>query len=244
MTKAIETPKRTLLNEDVLYDHIANTYFYQKNRPKTAPTKIKNGTYLRYLRRLYISLSILAVVAIFLVWLGASYFHAKHLNAMKKTVNASSTISIITDGLFNRNIIKNFEFRGYAKKGSTISGNSIILNTPKKYNWADFSIDFKFPINFEKSKLLLSLRGNIGGEKVNIVLRDTNNRSARSNDLSLPSNWTDKVFDLNSMNGAVDLSSIDHMRIEYGHVGESIKDMDSPIDITIFVKTITILKEG
>ena len=39
MNKAIDTVKRPSFKEDALYKHIADTYFYQKNRPKSKKKK-------------------------------------------------------------------------------------------------------------------------------------------------------------------------------------------------------------
>ena len=117
----------------------------------------------------------------------------------------------------------------------------IVLNNPQKYGWAELSIDFKFPIDLSMRKLSLSLRGNVGGEKINVVLRDMEDRSFRVNDLSLSSNWNDKIIDLEKAKGEIDLSKINHLRVECGYAGESIKS--SPVGVVVYVKDIGLLKE-
>ena len=241
MSKTIETLKRPHFKEDALYAHIADTYFHQKNRPKAR--KKKTAAPVKNIGRLSITLLLLIISVILLVTL-ISFSHNRYTDYIKKKISTMKVIKLVNNGVINKEIIKSLEFRGHAKKGdSKISRNVIILSNPQKYNWADLSINFKFPIDLSSRSLSMSLRGNVGGEKVNIILRDINNRSARLTDMSLPSNWNDKIIHPNKMEGDIDMTKVNHLRIECGYVGESAKEKDSLINVIVYIKNINLTKE-
>ncbi len=241
MPKTIETLKRPSFKGDVLDNHIADTYFYQKIRPKTR--KKKAPSYLKNLAKFIIPVSVTTALAISLIITAPIALNKYHAFLKKHIVNAR-IIKIIDRGAVNKDIIKTYEFRGYAKKDtSKTSRGLMVLDNPKKYNWADLAMNFNFPMNLTNRSLSLSLRGNIGGERVSVVLRDINNKTYRINDLSLSSQWSNRVVRLNTMKGNIDLSNIDQMRIECGYIGESAREMDSPIDVMVYIKNINLLKE-
>lgn len=241
MHKTIETLKKPSFRGDVLDNHIADTYFYQKTRPKIR--KKKTRSYLKNLIKFIVPASLTSALIIFLI-IAAPLAQSKYHSFLKKQILNAKIIKIVNRGIVNKDIIGNYEFRGHAKKDTSgMSRGSIVLDNPKKYNWADLAMNFNFPINLTNRMLALSLRGNIGGERINIVLRDANNKTYRINDLCLSSKWSDKLIRLDNAKGNVDLSSINHMRVECGYVGESAREMDSPIDIMVYIKNINLLKE-
>jgi len=242
MSKTVETLKRPSLKADVLDTHIVDTYFYQKTRPKIRKKKTKS--YLKNLTKLIGPLSITLLLAACLIILSPIIKNKYHSFLKNKIVNAK-IIKIVDRGAVNKDFIQNYEFRGYARKdiSAKVPRDAIALTNPKKYNWADMAMNFKFPLNLTNRAISLSLRGNIGGERVNIVIRDTNSKTYRINDLYLSSKWSDKVIHLDNAKNNIDLSNIDHLRIECGYAGESSKEMDSPIDITVYIKNINLIKE-
>lgn len=241
MSKTIETLKRSSLKGDVLDNHIANTYFYQKARPKIR--KKKAHSYFKSLVKLTIPVSV-AVAILALIAITAPVLREKHHAFIRNSIANARIIKIVDKGSVNKDIIDKYEFRGSAKKdASKTTKDALVLTTPKKYNWADVAMYFSFPLNLTNRSLSLSLRGNVGGERVSIVLRDTSNKSYRISDLYLSSNWSDKVIRLDNIKHNIDLANIDHIRIESGCVGESSVNMDSPIDVTVFIKNINIIKE-
>jgi len=237
----IDTVKRPSFKEDALYKHIADTYFYQKNRPKFK--KKKDIPPLNDLARVsMVSLALVVSLAILITMF--SFSRRSYTDAVKKRIVGMKVIAILNKGSINRDLINTIQFRGYAKAGkSSIFKGMIILNNPQKYNWADMSIDFRFPIDVSSRDLSLSFRGNTGGEKINIVLRDTNNRSFRMDDISVPYNWSNKTIPLKKRGSNIDLTKVDHLRIETGYVGESASQKDSLINIMIYVKDINLIKE-
>ena len=240
MTRTIESLKTSPFHEDKLYDRIADTYFHQKNRHKSK--KRKNSLATRNLHIAFVAVSI-AAAAIFLAVTAYSFIYDQYVNMVKKKVANSTMLAISDGGMVNREILKNLELRGYAKGHGKFSKENMVLTSPKKYNWADLALNFKFPIDFSNTKLSLSLKGDIGGEKVGLVLRDVNNRALRLSDIYLASDWKTKTISLNGAGSNIDLSRITHFRLEYGQIGESATQMDSPIDVTIYVKDIKIIKE-
>ncbi|MBI4974786.1 MAG: hypothetical protein HZC19_03160 [Candidatus Omnitrophica bacterium] len=236
MSKTIEALKKAPAKIDVLHEHVADTYFYQKARKKKS-RHTQNRLRLAFLASSLFVASLLLIAA-------SSFLYKHHIKFLKEKTVSSGTIKIFNEGRVNKEIINQLEFRGYAKAHSELSKELIVLNNPKKYNWAELSIGFKFPINFSNRKLALALRGKTGGEKLHLVLRDDRNRSCRLPDLYLISNWKTETVSFDDVKENIDLSKITHLRFEYGDVGESSKRMDSFIDVTIFIKTIEILREG
>lgn len=241
MTKAIEAPlRRSILKEDVLGTQIANTYFYQKTRPKSRRKKT-----LASIKKLSGICAAVAAAAVLVITFAAasSFMYARYLDFLKEKFAGANMVKVIENGAVDREFIKNFGFRGYAKNNfSKIFKDFLVLNNAKKYNWAALAIDFRFPVDLTGRKLHLVLRGNIGGEKVHIIMRDTKNKSVRLADTYLSSRWNDKTISLADVKGYVNLKSINHIRIESGYVGESNK-IDWPISLKIYVKDLTITKE-
>lgn len=235
MSKTIESLRRFPPKENILDDHIANTYFYQKKHKKKA------RPYATNIKINYAVAS--AFLFAFCVFAIAPNIYRNCLNSLKEKVSNAKVINIVDGGRLDKLSIRRCTFRGYARAKSKFSDNYVILNNSRKYNWADVSVDFKFPIDLSHRSLSMSLKGKVGGERVNIVLRDAKNKSSRLRDVYLASDWKTDVLSLGEVRNDIDLSNITHLRIEYGHVGESVKEMDSPIDVTVYVKDFQILKE-
>lgn len=242
MPKTIETLRRPVFKDDVLHSHIAETYFHQKPKAKTRRKKRAHTLNIDLAKTLLVVSISMAIML--LLYISAAYLYRQYIDVLKMKTQSLKVINFINNGSVNKSIISRFEFRGYARKikNSSIK-DSIILNSPKKYNWADLSINFKFPIDVSSRNLLLSLHGNTGGEKIGVVLRDVKNRSIRLNDISLSSNTKDKIVRLASLRGDIDLANVNHLRIEFGYAGESARQIDSPIDVTIYVNSISLTKE-
>jgi hypothetical protein len=243
MTKTIEPIRKTLSRDEIIYEHLADTYFRQKTRHKPRRKKVEQLTYVRKISYISLALIILAEACV-LGLASISFLNAKYIAYLKKKVAASNAVAIIDNGAANREIMKSFALRGLAKFSKEKSSkNGMALNNVKKYNWADLTVEFKFPIDFYRRYILLTMRGRHGGEKVSMVLRDVNNRSLRLNELCLSSKWHSQEIHLKDVKAAINLSKISGMRIEYGRVGELGGQINSPIDVTIYLKKIELPKE-
>ena len=236
MSKAIETLRRYPSKDDILHDQIADTYFSQKNRKKkamSAPQKIKVN---------FAAASSFAAM-LFLVAI-SPHVNQYYLDFLKKQIEASDVVKVLDAGRADKRVIKRMAFRGYAKQGSRFANGLIILNNGRKYNWADLSLDFKFPVDLSARRLEITAKGTVGGERVNIVLRDARNKSSRLRDLYLVPDWKTDVISLDGAKKDLDISRITHIRMEYGNIGESGAQMDSPIDVKAYLKDFHIVKEG
>jgi hypothetical protein len=60
----------------------------------------------------------------------------------------------------------------------------------------------------------------------------------------LSANWKTETASLNDMRKNIDLSRITHLRLECGYTGESEKNTDSPVGLTVYFKTIQVIKGG
>lgn len=241
MPKAIESIKEPYFKDDVLRDRIAETYFYHKNHPKGHKRKIKAN--LKNLRALLPALSLSFVLAFFLILIFI-FFNGRYTLFLKEKVVNAKVIKLFEGGRINRDIIRNIEFRGHAKGKSGLSNKLIVLNNPEKYNWADLSLNFKFPMDFSKRKLYLSLRGKIGGERINLILRDVNNKTFRLSGISLGSNWLTETVSFDNTVKEIDLSRVTHLRVEGDYIGEFVKETGPFTNFTIYISNIRLVKEG
>lgn len=236
MSKTLETLKKMPSKEGVLHEHIAHTYFHQKNIKKN------NISIVNKMRIAFIVISALAFLLISIA--AFSFFRAYYMKFLKEKIANAKVIKVFDAGRVNRDILKGVEFSGYARPNSRFQDKMIIINNTKKYNWADLSFDFAFPIDFSKRSLTFSTKGKMGGEQLTLVVRDANNKSYRFGDISLASNWKTETISFSAIRGSIDLSNITHLRLECGHIGESDKKMNSLIDVTIYIKDIRIVKEA
>lgn len=235
MSKALESLRRFPPKEDILHGQIADTYFYQKNR------KVKAKPSYKKIKVNLVAASSFA--AIFFIVAASPHVYNYYLCSLQVKISNSKEINIIDGGRLDKNIIKRFAFRGHAKGSSKFSREYIILNNDRKYSWADLSLDFKFPIDLSGRALSVSSKGTIGGERLNIVLRDADNRSSMLSDIYLVPGWKTNIISLSGIGSDMDISKITHLRLEYGYVGESGKEMDSPINVTIYLKDFHAVRE-
>ncbi len=236
MSKTIEALRRFPSKDDILHDQIANTYFRQKPRKRKAKAPEKHIKVNVLFTSLFAGLFIAAA--------SAPPLYQHHLATLKAKINNSNEVRIIDNGRASNSAIRRFAFRGNAKSKSLFSKNYLILHNTKKYNWADASLDFRFPIDLSAKEISVSLKGTIGGERAVLVLRDANNRSCRLKEIYLTPAWKTSTISLRGSKNEVDLTRITHMRLEPDYVGESSKDFDSLIDSTIYIKDLVIIKEG
>lgn len=240
MSKTIEaTLRKPVLKEDVLNTHIANTYFYQKTRPKSRRKKS-----VLSLKKLSFVCAAFAALIATMVILGAaaSFVYVKYLDLLKEKFAKATVVKVVNGGSINREFVKKFEFRGHAKNSSSrIQKEFVVIHNARKYGWGGAAVHFRFPLDLSDRSLSLTLRGGMGGEKINVILRDANHRSVRLGDKYLSSRWREEALSLASAKRYIDLAHIDQLRIESGYVGESSKP-DSPVDLKIYVRDLTITK--
>jgi len=240
MSKTLDPLKKHAFSDEVLNDHIVKTYFTTKSRQKSRKKKSKSAK--KYVKIGLLALPLIILTGFLLAW-GLTSFQKNCNAALLTRLSKASAIRLVDGGWVNRDIIKRFEFRGNARGTSKFSRQYITLNNPKKYNWADLSFDFRVPIDLSNRNLLFSTKGAIGGEKISVIFRDANNRALRSEDIYLSSTWRAERIGLQSASKYIDLTKITHMRLECNYVGDSPKETDSPINISVQLKDIQITKK-
>lgn len=241
MPKTLEGTRRSFPKEDVLLEHIASTYFAKKSRPKTRSKK--RSPSLKDAALIAVAVTTVAA-AIGFILIIASITGNNYNEFLRKKVSALQVIPLLDKDIVNKDIIRSPEFLGYARRASSKTvKDALILKNLKKYNWADFLLPFRFPVDLSSRTLNFSARGAKGGEKMTIVLKDSSNRSLRLKEIYLSSNWRAESMPLGSSKKYIDLSNINSIRIEYGRIGESALEKDSSIESIIYLKDITLSKE-
>lgn len=243
MSNTLHALKRFPVKEDILNQHIVDTYFRRKKSPQLASketvkqTKVKPHT--SKLPFIFVFAFIVLAIAV-----AAYYFYGQHMSLTNSRVFTSKVISLTHGGSLNRILVKSAVFNGYAKGKGTIARKYIILTNSGKYEWSNLTLDLKFPVDFSQKSLSMSVKSDIGGEKINVVLKDSHNRSSRLRDIFLTSNWRDEVMPLESVKSDIDLTSIVQARVECDYVGEPSHGAKKTPDVTIYIKNMDLIKEA
>jgi hypothetical protein len=232
MSKTIESLRRFPTKEEILFqDHIVDTYFYKKTRKK------KNAKPLKYSLKKILLVAVPASAVALALAFAVTFFREQYVNFLKDKVSKSRVILLFKNGSLNNEAVRRLEFRGHAKGPSRITREGLIVfNNPRKYGWADMVFNFAFPLDLKGREVVFSAKGRTGGERIDLVLRDRNNRSARISGICMTSGWRTETVTLDDLKDSVELSSITQLRLESAYTGESAEKMDSPIDLTIYVK--------
>jgi len=238
MPKTLEGTRRSFPKEDVLLEHIANTYFSKKNhskaKPKKKPISLKDAALM------VVAVGAIAA-AIGFIMVVTSITSNNYNEFLRKKISALQIIPLFDKGSINKDIIKNMEFLGYARRVNSKSvKDALILKNPRKYNWADLFLSFRFPVDLSSRTLNFSVRGAKGGEKMTIILKDSSNKSLRLKELYLSSDWRTESISLEKSKKYIDMTNINSIRIEYGHIGENSVEKDSPIESMIYIKDMTL----
>ncbi len=239
MPKTLEGTRRSFPKEDVLLEHIASTYFAKKSRPKT-----KSKTKTAPLKNAALITAAVGMIAgaIVVILLVASITGNNYNEFLRKKVSALEIIPIFDKGVINKDVMKRPELLGYARQVTSKSEkDALILKNPKKYNWADLLLPFRFPVDLRSRTLNFSVRGFKGGEKITVALKDSSNKSLRLKEIYLSSGWRAESIPLYKSKNYIDLANISSIRIEYGRIGES-SEKDSSIESIIYLKDIALPK--
>jgi len=238
MNKSAESLKAIPPKDSVLPQHIIDTYFYKK------PHKSRHGKLAHKKTNVIPTIVVSLGIMILMLGIAKSFLTARYNAYLMKKFENSKLVTLFDEGSINKDVIKRFEFRGQAKDKSKVADKVVYLTNPKKYNWADLSMGFRFPANLSGRILSLSLRGKTGGEKVSLVLRDADNRSSILNDIFLTPGWKTESMPFDKIKGDINLSRVDLLRLECSYVGEPPKEMGAAsIDTTFYIKDIRISKK-
>ncbi|MFH1593518.1 MAG: hypothetical protein ABID09_02345 [Candidatus Omnitrophota bacterium] len=145
---------------------------------------------------------------------------------------------LIKDGKPNTYFIGNISFLGDAVKFSREKSDMFVLVNSKGDGWANLNIELKEPVNLERLDIAYNAKGQIGDERLLLILIDNKNRSFRmERDLSseLTNDWQQYVINLGPANNKVDMKNISVIRVEFG--GLTAGNYSSA---TIFLKDISV----
>ena len=121
----------------------------------------------------------------------------------------------------NKTFIKDALFFGDARQSSNVTFEEIRLSSGTGQGWADYKIEFKRPVNLSALSIRYTARGEIGGERLILMILDSDNRAFRvENDVSskLERGWNVYTINLSPVRSAVDLTEVSAIKFEFGNV--------------------------
>jgi uncharacterized beta-barrel protein YwiB (DUF1934 family) len=127
--------------------------------------------------------------------------------------------------------IEKIEFTGSGQHFSKVTQNYIILGNGNSLGNASMDVFLKEPVDLSENSLVFTARGGQGGEKFDIIIKDTQNRSyfANSPTESLDPKWRQITISLSGVSEkTMDAKKISNLRFEYGaltagnHMGSTI----------------------
>lgn len=146
----------------------------------------------------------------------------------------------IKGGKLSNHFVKSIYFSGDAARFSRKKDDMIILVNSKGSGWANFTIELKEPVNMERLDISYAARGQVGGERLLLVLADADNKIYRmAKDLSLPltEDWQEYTINLKPARGSVGLESMSKIKFEFGSLTTG-----NNHSATVFLKDIYVRK--
>lgn len=156
-----------------------------------------------------------------------------------KILKKSDGIFFIKDGTLNNRLVKGISYYGDAAQSRHI-GDMFVLVNSRGWGWANFSVQFKKPVNMEKMQLLYNARSEAGDERLVIVLIDAENRTYRIGYHPLkPLSQDWNYYSVNPIiaKSAIDISLISEIKFEFG----GLTAQNGPA-ATIFLKDMRLAK--
>jgi len=226
MSKIFDVLNRRLKPEerppsDAIQEELARTFFSQ------SPRKRK-----RTPRTLFLIAAIAACMAFAFVILKN--------NAKIFKPSTEKGVFFVKDGKPEKYLVKKVFFDGDARKFSRENSSKLVLVNSGKAGWANFTVEFKEPLNMEKADILYTARGQKGDECIILVLVDAENRSYRmEKDISseLTAEWKEYVINLRPVGEAIDMSNISAIKFEFGSL-----TAENYHSATIFLKSLRAAK--
>lgn len=247
LNKSLDSHSKDKMNP-LVHEEIAKVYL------KTSDEKKEQAKPERRLwpKRFFILLFILAALFI-LAFLLRSNIDIKiriftEVPGIRLKNAKTSFFNIADRGIFfvkgsvpNISMVKETSFLGDARSFSKRDANEIVLCNSRGSGWANYTIEFKEPMDLGRLNINYTAMGARGDEHLILVLVDAENRSYRmEKDLSsaLTNEWRKYTISFRHLRNAIDLKNISIIRFEFG----SLTAGNSP-GATIFLKDIYITKD-
>lgn len=146
-------------------------------------------------------------------------FTAKEISAGDSVDLLQGEMVFLKGNILNRETVRSAFFFGDARPASSAAEGEIVLCNSKGYGWASYRIELKNPVNLNGLSLRYSARGEMGGERLVLIIVDSDNRAYRVEDdlaTRLTKEWQDYALDFKPVNNELDLAGISAIRFEFG----------------------------
>ena len=141
---------------------------------------------------------------------------------------------VVKSGLINRQSVEEVYFDGDAAKKSAFLKNSIALTNAGAHGRASLIMRFREYIDLDDKNILIMARAKYGRKKINLILKDFQNRFYEHPGIEFSPNWGLKHVYLNKVS-EVDLRRIKELRLEFGSFTAGNRE-----NSTIYLKDITV----
>lgn len=229
MSRTIDTLHKVAKPKDKIYaslqEEIAKTYL------KTAPearSREKRAWPMSEHRRQWL----IAIAAVLLVFIAVFIknnidIRVRILTKIPRAgvgqeadkVYADRGISFIDGAVLNQDAVKSAYFLGDAGNFSETTGDEIILRNSKGHGWANYTLEFKEPLDLRKFDVKYLAKGTRGDEQLALVVIDSDKRTyrmERSASSALARDWQRYAIDFGFLGNAVNLKDVSAIRFEFG----------------------------
>ncbi|MFH1996054.1 MAG: hypothetical protein ABIJ27_03540 [Candidatus Omnitrophota bacterium] len=241
MIKATKSLK-IISRDSSLHEQIGSVYFPQKNKPSSHSKQFSKRNLYFFAIGLPFSLLLAAGAVTYKGGHFDRYLRRDAVNPdeLRSYVRIADSLDITAGGRTNSRLIKKLFFGGYAREKSARQLHYITIKNEKKYLWGDLTVEFKCPLDISTKIIHLSVKGQRGGEKAALVLKDSRDRSFKLRDMYLPAKWVDIAVPVRSADHAINTTRIASIRIESDFEGEPIREKDSDIENCLHIKNISL----
>ena len=214
MSKIIDVLSRRLKQksrmEDPIQEELANTFFPSSIKKYKSQNKVSKTP--------WVITGLVILLTLFLILSNKNVNISVQIAAQAPKYVSEDTIQLVTSGKSNTDVVQSMYFDGDAKKLSEkLPGNLALINFGKS-GWANFTMEFKKPVNLKEFDIAYNARGDMGDEHLTLVLVDKNNstyRMKRKSSLNLTNKWNDYEVSFQSASG-IDLENIAKVKFEFG----------------------------
>ncbi len=145
---------------------------------------------------------------------------------------------VVKNGLVNRFNIIEARFGGGASRKSAFLKNSIELTNSGNEGRASLIIKFREYLDLDGKNILILARAKYGTKKINLILKDFQNRFYEYPGIQFSPNWNLKHIYLDETRG-IDLKRIKELELEFGSLTTGNKE-----NSTIYLKDLTVRGTG
>lgn len=129
------------------------------------------------------------------------------------------SVFIVEGGKPNKTLVKRAVFFGDARPLSYAFDEYVTLSNYNKQGWADYKIELNRPVNLSGLNMRYTAKGDVGGERLVLMLIDADNRVVRiENDIAtkLDKDWNVYTINFAPLKHLADLTEIVAIKFEFG----------------------------